>query len=293
MQESFLKYLEFEKRYSPHTLRSYRDDLNSFQGFLTEEFGMDELREAGTLEVRQWLFSLSDSGLSPRSVNRKLASLRSFYKFLLRSGVIEKSPMAGIRPLKASKRLPQFITENEMMKMLDQFQFSDDLQGRRDRLIMELLYGTGIRLSELIGLKIGDISLTSRTIRVLGKRSKERVIPYPPGIGTSLDNYLQERKLTWEADENDPLIVTDKGEQCYPMFIYRIVNYYLKLLTTADRKSPHVLRHTFATHLLNKGAELNAVKDLLGHANLAATQVYTHNSIEKLKAVYDKAHPKA
>ena len=293
MRDSFLKYLEFEKRYSPHTIRSYSNDLESFGTFIIEEFGMSDLSEAGSMEIRQWLFSLTEQGMSPRSVNRKLATLRSYFKFLMRQGIISKNPLEIIRPLKTSKRLPQFITEQEMLRMLDQFEFTDDEEGWRDRLILELLYGTGIRLSELIGLKIGDVSMSAGTLRVLGKRNKERVIPYPPGIRPTLERYLHLRKSTGQADEKSSLIVTEKGEQCYPMFIYRIVNYYLKTFTNADRKSPHVLRHTFATHLLNKGAELNAVKDLLGHANLAATQVYTHNSIEKLKAVYDKAHPKA
>jgi integrase/recombinase XerC len=291
MQESFLKYLQYEKRYSPHTLRSYDDDLTSFSRFLKDEFDLTDLGEAGAIEIRQWLFTLSNSGLSPRSVNRKLAALRSFYKFLLRKKVIDRSPLVNIRPLKSSKRLPQFLTEPEMVRILDQFEFDDSFTGQRDRLIMELLYGTGIRLSELINLKNGDIS--SGTIRVFGKRSKERIIPYPKGMQPVLEKYLNERKKIMSTDETDPLIVTDKGDKCYPMFIYRVVNFYLKTFTTADKKSPHVLRHTFATHLLNKGAELNAVKDLLGHANLAATQVYTHNSIEKLKAVYKRAHPKA
>ncbi|MEJ2003608.1 MAG: tyrosine-type recombinase/integrase, partial [Cyclobacteriaceae bacterium] len=262
----------------------------SFEDFLLSEFNIEKTENAETLEIRQWLFSLTSAGLAARTVNRKLATLRSYFKFLLRNGVISQNPMAPIRPLKVSRRLPQFVTENEMIRMLDKFEFDDTPEGRRDRLVMELLYGTGIRLAELISLNIGDVSLTSGTLRVLGKRSKERVIPFPSGIEELLEKCMKDREAT---HENDPLIVTDKGERAYAMFIYRIVNHYLKTFTTADKKSPHVLRHTFATHLLNKGAELNAVKDLLGHANLAATQVYTHNSIEKLKAVYEKAHPKA
>ena len=233
-------------------------------------------------------------GLDPRSVNRKMAALRTYFKFLIKRDVITEDPTVRLFALKTSKKLPSIVKENEITGLLSQFDSDDTFIGMRDKLILELLYGTGIRLSELIHLKKSDINLKEGLIKVLGKRNKERIIPLPAELILVIDDYTTSReKALGEYTGDDFLVVTDKGRKTYPMYIYRIVNRFLGLFTTTDKKSPHVLRHTYATHLLNKGADLNAIKELLGHSSLASTQVYTHNTIEKLKAVFDQAHPKA
>lgn len=291
MITSFLKYLEFEKRYSPHTLKAYHKDLDQFQLFLQETFELNQPTEAVHAHLRSWVVDLVESDQSARSVNRKIATLKSYYKFLNAREYIDNNPASRLKPLKIDKPLPVFVRESEMNILLDQVVFSDDLQGSRDRLILELLYSTGIRLSELIGLKISNISFYQNTIKVLGKRNKERVIPINDFLVKLIRGYLNFKEESNLAD--NILLTTDNGHQLYPMFVYRTVKKYLELITTQSKTSPHVLRHTFATHLLNKGADLNAVKDLLGHTSLAATQVYTHNSMEKLKSAFDQAHPKA
>ncbi|MDX1629131.1 MAG: tyrosine-type recombinase/integrase [Fulvivirga sp.] len=292
MRGSFLKYIQFEKRYSRHTISSYENDLNQFESFL-HEFYQEKPATATHSMVRHWVVNLVEDNISPRSVNRKIASLRSFYKFLLKRELIDKDPTTKIQALKTSKALPQFVNEEDITRLLDQCKFDDDFEGNRDRLVIELLYGTGIRLAELIALKTKDIDQQARTIKVLGKRNKERVIPFSKPLNQVIESYKNQKNNLGAVNEDDYLIVTQSGEQAYPMLIYRTVKKYLNIFTTIEKRSPHVLRHTFATHLLNKGAELNAVKDLLGHASLAATQVYTHNSLEKLKSVFDQAHPKA
>ncbi len=293
MIESFLKYLKYEKRCSKHTLASYLNDLQSFSSFLSE-FDPDLLLDQVDHNlVRAWIVSLIDGGISPRSVNRKLSSLRSFYKFLVSREIVSKNPLQKLKVLKTNRPLPGFVNENEMVKMLEEADFGHDFEGWRDRLVLELFYGTGIRLSELLQLKPGDVNFYENQIKVTGKRNKQRVIPFTKSLKSIIENYESKKIETFGYNEQLPLIVTNKGEACYPMLIYRIVRKYLDLFTTLDRRSPHILRHTFATHLLNKGADLNAIKDLLGHASLAATQVYTHNSLEKLKQVFDQAHPKA
>lgn len=292
MRDSFLKYLQYEKRYSPHTLLAYKNDLNKLEDFLNSSSDTASAEFATHNDLRQWIFQLREEGNDPRSINRRIATLRSFYKFLLRCGAISIDPSARLRVLKTGKKLPGFVNENDMVKILDQVFYEDSFEGYRDRLILELLYGTGIRLSELLGLKIKDINYSDRTIKVLGKRNKERVLPISKNLSNLIISYVEKRNV--EGLKEIPfLIVTKEGEMGYPMLVYRTVRKYLDQFTTLDKRSPHVLRHTFATHLVNKGAELNAVKDLLGHANLAATQVYTHNTFDKLKAVYDQAHPKA
>lgn len=293
MVDSFFKYLQYEKRYSPRTLISYQTDLSQFSKFIKEAYEEEHPELASYGIIRAWIVSLVESKIDPRSINRKIACLRSFYKFCLKQEVIEKSPMLKIKILKTKKKLPHFVNENDMTQLLDHVTFSDDYEGWRDKLIIELFYGTGIRLSELIGLKERQVNLRERTIKVLGKRNKERVIPFAKNLVHIIETYLKMRKKEVEEKDHGFLFVTSKGDQLYPMAVYRVVRKYLDLFTAVEKRSPHVLRHSFATHLLNKGAEINAVKDLLGHSSLAATQVYTHNSMEKLKKVFDQAHPKA
>ncbi|HEU5291285.1 MAG TPA: tyrosine-type recombinase/integrase, partial [Cyclobacteriaceae bacterium] len=245
--------------------------------------------------VRSWIISLVDVKVQAPSVNRKIASLKAFYKFLMRQEVITKNPMQKIRVLKTQKRLPSFVNENKMVEVLDNndnLQKPDSLEDWRNKLILELFYATGIRLSELIQLKENRVNLRDRTIKVLGKRNKERVIPFPASIVPIIEGYRNVRNREVEMKDHGLLLVTDAGKPCYPMMVYRVVKQHLKN-TGSEKTSPHVLRHTYATHLLNKGAEINAVKDLLGHSSLAATQVYTHNSMEKIKKAFDQAHPKA
>jgi integrase/recombinase XerC len=234
-----------------------------------------------------------DEGTSARTVNRKIASLRSFYKFLLKGESITKDPTQKIKSLKVKKELPGFANEEEFSTFLDRLVFEDSFEGKTEQIILELLYGTGIRLSELLGLKVSDFKSSESTIKVLGKRNKERIIPVSKRLNELLKNLIAEKNHVFSHDQNSYLIVNKNGGQAYPMMIYRIVRKYLNQVPSLDKKSPHALRHTFATHLLDKGADLNAVKDLLGHSSLAATQVYTHNSLEKLKSVFDQAHPKA
>lgn len=293
MTDSFIKYLRFEKRVSPHTITAYENDLLQFQNFININFSGETIGQATYAIVRAWIVQLVESELSPTSVNRKIASLRSFFKFLLREEHIVKDPMMKIKPLKTSKRLPTFVKEPDMVKVLDHLVFENTLEGWRDKLVLELFYATGIRLSELINLKDSQIDLRNRTIKVLGKRNKERVIPFSAGLVSIIENYRSVRNREVQTKEHGLLFVTDSGEPCYPQMIYRTVRRYLDSFTTTDKRSPHVLRHTYATHLLNKGAEINAVKELLGHTSLAATQVYTHNSLDKLKKVFEQAHPKA
>ncbi len=293
MTDSFLKYLRFEKRVSPHTTAAYENDLLQFQNFLNENFSGELIDKANYSLVRSWIVQLVESDLTPTSVNRKIASLRAFYKFLLREEHIGKDPMMKIKPLKTSKRLPTFVKEPDMVKVLDNLKFENTHEGWRDKLILELFYATGIRLSELINLKETQIDLRSRTIKVLGKRNKERVIPFAAGLVSIIENYRSVRNREVQLKSHGLLFVTDSGDSCYPVMVYRTVRKYLDHYTTTEKRSPHVLRHTYATHLLNKGAEINAVKELLGHTSLAATQVYTHNSLDKLKKVFEQAHPKA
>jgi len=289
----FVEYLSFEKRYSGHTIRAYHDDLTSFADYIRQEFGGMALQEITPAVVRSWLASLKEAGLASRSVNRKISSLRSFYKFQLRMGTVGQTPMTAIVAPKSARRLPVFVERGAMEELFGEVQFPDDWEGRTDRVLLALLYQTGIRLSELIRLKEAQVDAGNRTIKVLGKGNKERVIPISGELATVLRDYKEDKRGRFEAPDTDVLLVGPKGRQLYPAYVYRAVRAYLAKVTTIDKKSPHVLRHTFATHLMNAGAELNSVKELLGHASLAATQVYTHNTIEKLKDVYKNAHPKA
>jgi len=293
MVESFIRYIQFEKRYSPKTVISYQTDLKQFENFLAKEYDGTAAQDANYGLVRSWIVSLVEDKLDNLSVNRKIACLRSYYKFLLRQEIITKDPMMKIKILKTKKKLPHFVNESDTAILLDNVNYGEGHAGQRDKIILELLYGTGMRLAELISLKEADVNLHARTIRVLGKRNKERVIPFGESLVEVIKEYKRLRNKEVSKQEHPYLLVTDDGAALYPMMVNRIVKKYLKLFTSVEKKSPHVLRHSYATHLLNKGAEINAVKDLLGHSSLAATQVYTHNSMEKLKKAFDQAHPKA
>ena len=286
----FLQHIKYEKRCSHHTLTAYRTDIEQFVAYLSEFYELTDPERADAQMVRSWIASLSEAKLDNRSINRKIATLRAFFDFLLRQRVIEQNPMLKTKALKTDRSLPQFVKEPEMTNLLDKVEFPEGFAGMRDKLVMELFYGTGIRLSELIGLKDSDVNAYESTITVLGKRNKHRIIPLNVSLLHEIQAY-QSEKNTQFASEN--LIVSDTGNPAYPVLIQRITKRYLSLVTSLEKKSPHVLRHTFATHLLNRGADLNAIKDLLGHTSLAATQVYTHNSVEQLKKVYKQAHPKA
>ncbi|KAA6440114.1 tyrosine-type recombinase/integrase [Dyadobacter flavalbus] len=286
----FLEYLKFEKRASEHTVKAYQTDLDQFQKYLLFQYECSTPETASPPMLRSWVVSLMEESLNPSSVNRKIASLRTYYGFLKRKKVISNDPSKILSALKTRKKLPAFVEEKSMEMLFEEAAFTDDFEGTRDRTIMELLYGSGIRLAEIISLEIKDLDLATRTIRVFGKRSKERIVPVSVSLTELLSRYLQ---LRAPSEDTDSLILTDSGKPAYPVFVQRVVKKYLSAVTTLSQKSPHVLRHTYATHLLNRGADLNAIKELLGHANLAATQIYTHNSIEKLKKTHQQAHPKA
>ena len=293
MVSYFLQHIKYEKRLSHNTITAYEGDLKQFSAFLVFQYEFKEPEKADFQMIRSWIVALVDEKIENRSVNRKIATLRSFYNFLLRHKTITANPMLKIRALKTDKTLPKYVEEKPMENLLDDMQFSDDFSGLRDKLVIELLYGTGMRLAELIGLKITDLNLYNNTLVVLGKRNKQRIIPVNKSLDEAIKKYLTLRTDIADDTTHSYLILTDSGTQAYPMFIQRLVKKYLSLVTSLEQRSPHVLRHTFATHLLNRGADLNAIKDLLGHTSLAATQVYTHNSIEKLKKVFKQAHPKA
>ena len=290
---SFIDHLKFGKRYSVHTIRSYKDDLEAFMANVGDEYGGLGLKEVSPAVIRSWLASLKDQGMSSRSLNRKISSLRSFYKYQLKNGVVELSPMGAIISQKMSKRLPVFVEQKEMAMLFDEVIFPDDWEGKTDRLALAILYYTGMRLSELVGLRESHVDSGNRTVKVLGKGNKERVIPVNEALLAAMREYCDQKRVELEAPDREFLLVGRKGRKLYPKYVYRLVREYLAQVTTIGQKSPHVLRHTFATHLMNAGAGLNPVKELLGHASLAATQVYTHNTIEKLKDIYKKAHPKA
>ena len=288
-QDNFIQYLQFEKRLSGHTLVAYTNDLTQFFKFLDTTYEIKNISEVNHTAIRSWIVSLMEQKITPRSVNRKITTLKTFYKFLLRQGVVVESPMLKILSPKTSKRLPVFVEKEKMDELIDNSGFGDDFEGRRNKLIIELFYATGIRLSELINLKTSDVNLHSGQLKVLGKRNKERIVPFSNELKRSIEDYL-EIKIDSDVVE---FFVSNSGKKLYEKFVYRLVNNYLSMVTTADKKSPHVLRHTFATNMLNNGADLNAIKELLGHANLSATQVYTHNTVEKLKNIHKQAHPKA
>jgi integrase/recombinase XerC len=290
--EEFLNFLRYEKRYSEHTVTAYEKDLDQFIQFSNEMVGDFCLVEADHHLIRQWIISLMDHGTAVVSVKRKISTLRSLYKFLLREGFMKKNPTELVVMPKSGKKLPRFVQEKEMDRLLDTPFFADDFAGLRDKAVVSLFYGTGMRLSELKGIRMSDLHLKDKVVKVLGKRNKERLIPYPIEISNDLTGYIRVRNELF-GDSNSFLFVTERGEQAYDKLLYRIVRKYLSLVTTMEKRSPHILRHSYATHLLNRGADLNAIKELLGHASLAATQVYTHTTFEKLKKIYNQAHPRA
>lgn len=290
----FLAYLQYEKRYSPHTLKSYHTDLLQFGQFLIKE-QIEDIKEAKALNIKNFMVELlQEEGLMESAVNRKLSSLKSFYKFLHREGQIAGNPAASVKTLKTPKKLPVFVEETKMDVLLDNDDvFGESFAGKRNKLVIELLFGTGVRLAELINLKEQDVNPYEGTIKVLGKRNKERIVPLHKPLLTEINKFIALKSLQNFDNKSPYLIVTNNGDKAYPNLIYRIVNSGLELISTQGKKSPHVLRHSFASSLLNRGADLNAIKELLGHASLAATQVYTHNSVERLKSIYKQAHPRA
>lgn len=284
----FLDYLAKEKRYSPHTIKGYQNDLSAFCDYAVAEYDTP-IHECGHKIIRSWFSSLLEVGILPKSIHRKASSLKSYYKYLLRNNLIESSPMDLVPLPKVGKQLPKFVEEASLDALFNKFEFEDSFEGMRDKLILDLFYQTGIRRAELIGMCVSDVDFYQQTIKVLGKRNKERIIPISTSLLETIKKYLSYRM----PSEVDNLFLSASGKRLYPKLVYNVVNKYLSQVTTLSKKSPHVLRHSFATHMLNNGAELNTIKEILGHVNLSATQVYTHNSLEKIKSIYKQAHPRA
>lgn len=290
---SFLEYLQFEKRYSQHTIISYRNDLEQFQSFLASQYDAPALATVSSGFIRSWLAEMRGDEMTPKSLNRKISTLRSFFKYLLKIGEVQQSPMSTITAPKVGKRLPAFVSEKDMHTLQHDVAFDSSWQGRTDKLLLNLFYATGMRLSELINLKESQLDHSNSQVKVLGKGNKERIIPVSKQLMNDLISYAYDKKQLDCKALAINLFINEKGRSLYPKYVYNVVKSNLALVTTIQKKSPHILRHTFATHLTNNGADLNAVKELLGHSSLAATQIYTHNTIDKLKDIYKKAHPKA
>ncbi len=290
--QPFVEYLQLEKKYSPHTVTAYLKDLEDFNGFASAEFQYAEIVDVNYSVVRSWIVSLVDSGISNRTVNRKISSLKTYYKFLLKTGQIEINPLAKHKALKTSKKIQVPFSEKEIGNVMEMFGEENDFEGLRNRLIVELFYSTGIRRAELINIKVTDVYFAQKTLKVLGKRNKERIVPLLPTVLQSINDYLQQRNDLENIKDTDALFLTQKGVKIYETLVYRIINSYFSKASEKVKRSPHILRHSFATHLLNEGADINSVKELLGHSSLASTQVYTQNSIAKLKEVYKNSHPR-
>lgn len=286
--DDFLDHIAKEKRYSPHTIKGYTTDLIEFSDYCHRYFDVS-IENVTHRVVRSWFAQMIEDGFKPRTIHRKSSSLKSFFKFLLVQGVLEKSPMDLVPLPKLDKKLPKFVEEKSLDVLLNELEFPTDFEGKRDKLIMDLFYQTGIRQAELIGLRLNDIDFSQKQIKVLGKRNKERIIPVSIHLLETISEYVSYRKAPTVAN----LLLTSGGKKLYPKLVYNIVKKYLSKVTTLSQRSPHVLRHSFATHMLNNGAELNSIKELLGHVNLSATQIYTHNSMEKIKTIYKQAHPRA
>lgn len=291
---SFLNFIEFEKQYSSHTCTAYKTDIEQFEDFLVDFCAFPQTESATFQEIRAWVVHLDEQGIEPRSINRKIATLKAFYKFLLKQGTIQQNPTKRIKPLKIAQKSPNFVEEEKMLKLLDQYPFENTFIDKRAQVILELLYCTGIRLSELLTIKHQDIDGYNATVRITGKGNKQRILPLMRSLLVVIADY-EEAKRTQLGDfkPQNPLITTNVGKPAYPLLVYKIVRAYLSWATTQDKRSPHTLRHTFATHLLNKGANINAIKDLLGHTSLQATQIYSHNTLDRLREVFEQAHPKA
>jgi len=291
MITSFLEYLVLERKYSSHTVTAYKNDLHSFFEFCKDEYETENLKDVHYSQIRSWIVKLVDEGISNNSINRKISSLKSFYKFLQKTNQITANPLVKHKSLKVAKKVQVPFTSKEINEVIDGLEVESDFKSIRNKLIVELFYSTGMRRAELINLKLNAINFQSKTIKVLGKRNKERLIPLIPSVIKTIEEYLSfKNKITTNTDY---LFVTEKGKKIYETLVYRVINNYFSIVSTKVKKSPHILRHTFATHLLNQGADLNSVKELLGHSSLASTQVYTHNSLEKIKQVYNQAHPRS
>ena len=294
MTDRFLDYITYEKRYSPNTVKAYQTDLVQFFAFLEGSYGVSDITKVDYQMIRSWIVYLINNKVTTRSVNRKITTLKSYFRFLMKDGVIEENPMGRIIAPKTSRRLPVFVETAGMEKLFGEVQWGEGYEAERDKLVMEFFYATGMRLSELINLKESDLDVTKKTMKVTGKRNKQRIIPFTAHLADMIPAYLIIKRSTFEEQPAEPwLFLTKKGEQLKPRMVNRLVHKYLDQVTTISKRSPHVIRHTFATHMLNNGADLNVIKEILGHANLSATQVYTHNTIEKLKSIYKQAHPRA
>jgi integrase/recombinase XerC len=292
-KESFLQYLQAEKRYSPLTVRSYLNDLGQFYNHLKLNDLSDKPENVVSHDIRSWIVSLIEEGYSPVSVHRKISSLRVFYRYLRKEGIVSKDPLEKVILPKTKKRLPVFVEEASLDKLLDEYEFGSDFQGIRNMTIIEMLYLTGIRRAELTGLRNIDVDISGASLKVTGKRNKQRIIPLLKSFTLKLEKYIAVRNEAFPDSGSEWFFLSNKGNKLYDKYVYNTVRKYLSIVTTIEKKSPHILRHTFATHMLNHGADLNSIKEFLGHANLSATQIYTHNSFEKLRKIYKQAHPRA
>jgi integrase/recombinase XerC len=292
-KESFLQYLQIEKRYSLHTVRSYLNDLDQFYSFLFSHDLSSDPVLITSHDIRAWIVSMIDNSYSTVSVHRKISCLRVFFRYLRKEGIVKTDPLEKVVLPKRKKNLPVFVEEESLNKLLDNYNFGDGFTGIKNRTIIEMLYLTGMRRSELIGLRNIDVDLLEGSVKVTGKRNKQRIIPLVKPFIQRLQEYINVRDEAFETGSDSWFFITEKGKKLYDKYVYNTVNSYLAIVSTIEKKSPHILRHTFATHLLNHGADLNSIKELLGHANLSATQIYTHNSFEKLRKIYKQAHPRA
>jgi integrase/recombinase XerC len=290
--KAFTDFLLLEKKYSSHTVNAYKKDLEDFFKFNQDEFNSDIINDANYSQIRTWIIKLVESGLSNRTINRKISSLNSYYKFLLKIEEIQTNPLIKHKALKTATKVQIPFSENEINSVLTELDFDKSFEGIRNKLIVELFYSTGIRRIELVEIKLNDVNTVEKTLKVLGKRNKERIIPLIGTVTKTIKEYLRERSSLQNIADSEYFFLTKKGVKIYETLVYRIINDYFSVASNKVKKSPHILRHSFATHLLNQGADLNAVKELLGHSSLAATQIYTHNSIEELKKVYSNAHPR-